>query len=108
MKSEGFKEWKELIKQQKASGLKVTRWCQEHQVTKATYYYWNRKIREQEEKKVADAPNRIEFVEVTSMSKEKVIPHGLNLRWKNVVIDISTSEDIPLAAELIKQLREIC
>ena len=40
-------QWKKLIFECQSSGMQVKDWCALHNVTKQTYYYWLRKIREE-------------------------------------------------------------
>jgi transposase-like protein len=33
-------EWKEIVKQWKASGKTMAAWCHEHEIPKSTFIYW--------------------------------------------------------------------
>ena len=39
-------EWAAVIKDCKASGLKVDDYCQQHNISRDSYYYWLRKVKE--------------------------------------------------------------
>lgn len=39
-------EWASVIKDCKASGLKVDDYCQQHNLSRDAYYYWLRKVKE--------------------------------------------------------------
>ena len=39
-------EWAEIIKDCKASGLKVDEYCSQHSLSRDAYYYWLRKVKE--------------------------------------------------------------
>ena len=42
-----LQEWNRQIEEQKASGLSVQEWCQQHSIKPKTYYYHLRKVREE-------------------------------------------------------------
>ena len=39
--------WAELIREQKASGMNVTKFCEARSISKSQFYYWNRRLTEQ-------------------------------------------------------------
>ena len=39
-------QWAGILRERKESGLSVQRWCLENDVQEKTYYYWQRKLRE--------------------------------------------------------------
>ena len=41
-----LKQWSSIIQDCKASGLKVDDYCSEHNISRNSYYYWLRKIKE--------------------------------------------------------------
>lgn len=40
-------KWSAIIYECQSSGQNVTEWCEEHQISKPSYYYWLKKIRRQ-------------------------------------------------------------
>ena len=38
-------EWAAIIKDCKSSGMKVDDYCQQHDISRDTYYYWLRKVK---------------------------------------------------------------
>ena len=52
-------EWAAVIKDCKASGLKVDEYCQQHNLSRDAYYYWLRKVK-------AAALKQAGFVELTA------------------------------------------
>ena len=58
-------EWAELVRdcQNRPQGMKIDEWCQLHDITKASYYWRLRKVREAY---LAAAENTQAFVEVLS------------------------------------------
>lgn len=41
-----LQQWSSIIQDCKASGLKVNDYCSEHNISRNSYYYWLRKIKE--------------------------------------------------------------
>ena len=40
-------DWANTIREQQASSLNVTEWCQSNGIAKAQFYYWKRKLKDQ-------------------------------------------------------------
>lgn len=36
--------WSGIIKEARASGMKITKWCEMNQITERQYYYWHKKV----------------------------------------------------------------
>ncbi len=36
--------WSGVIKEAKASGMNITKWCEMNQITNRQYYYWHKKV----------------------------------------------------------------
>ena len=51
--------WRDLIRQQRRSGLSIAAFCAEHDVAVSTYFVWRRKV------EAGDAPTPPAFVELT-------------------------------------------
>lgn len=43
-----LEEWRKLILEQKASGKKISEWCQEQGCSENRFYYWQHKLRQRE------------------------------------------------------------
>ena len=56
-------QWAEVIRDCKASGLNITAYCKEHNISRNSYFYWQREI-----KKAAIAEASNVFVEVEPAS----------------------------------------
>ena len=65
-------EWKQLIEAQQASGLSQKAFCQEQQISKATFGYWKRKLKQQ----AVQSPSP--WIELSSLAAEPS-PEG---RWQ--------------------------
>ena len=51
-----LRQWANVLRERKDSGLSIRRWCRENSVGEKTYYYWQRKLRESVCAKVAGIP----------------------------------------------------
>ena len=56
-------QWAEVIRDHKASGLSITAYCKEHNISRNSYFYWQREIKKTA---IAEASNM--FVEVEPAS----------------------------------------
>ena len=39
-------KWAELLREQKSSGMNIKNWCEAQGVSRARYFYWQKKLRE--------------------------------------------------------------
>lgn len=104
-------QWKKLILEFQGSGMKVDDWCAQHNVTRHSYYYWLRKIREdacenlpvvREESK----PVSFKKLEVTSPTPNTVAAVIIHLPSATVEVREGTSQQTVEAVLLA--LRNIC
>ena len=69
-------EWAELVRdcQNRPQGMKINEWCQLHDITKASYYWRLRKVREAF---LTAADNTPDFIEVPSsaIQSENIAPN---------------------------------
>ena len=49
MDNEKMNLWRQRIAKCQKSNLTVTEWCAQHQLSKGTYYYWYKKIVQQDD-----------------------------------------------------------
>lgn len=80
-------EWSEMVRdcQNCLQGMKIDEWCQQHDITKASYYWRLRKVREAF---LEVAGNVSYFIEVSSSSTEKEESTGRRigsiLSWSSI------------------------
>lgn len=108
MNQASLKLWRKRIADQRASGLKVTEWCEKNNLTKHAYYYWRKRI-----ESVDEGSSETTKMPVFAELKPTLRPMNetkdqLQISWKDFQISISTVDSARLAAEFIKQLRELC
>ena len=58
----GAEEWRQIIDEQKSSGLTVAAYCLEHGITEGSFYTWKRRLRQPAKRNRLPKPA---FVEVT-------------------------------------------
>jgi hypothetical protein len=97
--------WKERFTAQKASGLPVLEWCEKNNITKHTYYYWYKQIKDSKPKSGKLPPPT--FGEV-NLHASKVESSGIKLSFKNVEISLLNKTDIELAVAVIHELQKTC
>ena len=73
-------KWTEIIKGQNNSGLPISQWCKENEISKTKFYYWQRVIREESLIKAGTLAltSQTQFVEVKpSLEISKSNPVGI-------------------------------
>jgi len=108
MNQVSLETWRKRIADQKASGLKVTAWCEKNNLSKHAYYYWRKRTGTDEE----GEPEKNEAA-VFAELKPAFQPifettAQLQISWRDLQISISNSETARLAAEFIRRLQELC
>ena len=100
-------EWAAVIKDCKASGLKVDTYCEQHGISRDAYYYWLRKVKEA-------ALLQAGFVELPAPIEEnkssKSIEHNATIFEPQMVIKVNGTElcvNEHTSSELISRVVEI-
>jgi hypothetical protein len=97
--------WKHAVLERQEKGQSINEWCQEHNVTSGAYKYWSHKILANREG-MSRKETSVAFAKVVSTGKHFV--SGLTITWQDVTIQLSTSNEAQLAAEMIACLRRSC
>lgn len=97
--------WKEYIQECKASECTVSEWCQQHQLSKATYYYWFKKINSE-----AVAESKPVFAEVTAklVGTSLDSPNALHIQWNQISVFVTSPQEAELAAVFLERLQRLC
>ena len=101
-------KWRHLIADRETSGLTVKEWCVRNSISKDSYYYWFKKVRNADSGK---SDGQILFAEIqkeTPVSSHPLIHGNLRVSWNGLEMQISDSNDARLAAELFGHLRTLC
>ena len=99
--------WQQRISEQKSSGLSVSVWCEQNQLTTHTYKYWLKRINDINKKPVEKQKQTL-FAEVTPEVTLKTVSSKIQIKWHDLEIEISNSEEAVLSAELIHHLHKLC
>jgi hypothetical protein len=89
------RDWEQKIQKQKQSGLSVSRWCRENQVSYNTFIYWKRRL-----VRVA-LLERKSFVELTENSSKS----GIQLECDGIRVNIEKGFDSSTLARCLQALR---
>ena len=108
-------EWQERIRVCRSSGMSVTRWCEENQISPKTYYRWERTC-------LAETAQRLGYTDGNNQGLIKVNPaelsngnHTFNslasataaelvIRCGQVSIEINSEMSVTRIAELVSAL----
>jgi hypothetical protein len=104
LSNEQNQQWKEKILKQRESGLSITRWCFEHNLSPHVFHYWKKK---HFPKPVMD---RSDFYEVSqenirNVPKPKVA--GIALEFQGVRIHLDREFDQPTLKRCLVALKEV-
>jgi transposase-like protein len=93
-------QWASIIKDCKASGLKVDEYCQQHGLSRDAYYYWLRKVKE-------TTLQQAGFVELPAPETKSVpaTDFATQLIIKTNDMEIGINHDTP--SELIARILEV-
>ncbi|BCJ93786.1 hypothetical protein acsn021_13550 [Anaerocolumna cellulosilytica] len=108
MKTNNVILWKERFADRAASGLKVEDWCKRNGITKHAYYYWRRKVQDDQ---LGLMENRFVEVMVNDSLKEKkagAADSKIIVNWRDFSIFVNDPQQIPLLAELMQKLVREC
>ena len=108
MKTNDVILWKERFADRAASGLKVEDWCKRNGVTKHAYYYWHRKVQDDQ---LGLMENRFVEIVVNDPLKEKKVgatSSEITVNWDDFSISVNDPKQIPLLAELMQKLVREC
>jgi len=106
MKTDNISLWQKRIADKKASRMKLDEWCEKNQLTKHAYYYWKRKIADLE----LNESDASLFVEVPTepANRTNMVSGTMRLEWNEVIIHVTDSHTVSLAAELLAKLLKLC
>lgn len=100
--------WKNRIASRESSGLKVSEWCANNNISRHVYYYWHRKVTVQSfigKEKFVEVPIKSALNSSAALQTEK---SELMIKWKDISITVTDSNSVNLAAELLCRLEKSC
>lgn len=105
--------WAGAMQERKESGLSIRRWCGENGISEKTYYYWQRKLRENVCERleqetgtslVAAAPT---FAQV-SMKEETAAASRISIRFGEAEVEIEGNASPEVVERILRVLRGTC
>ena len=101
--------WEQIINKRTKSGMSVSQWCKNNEISKSKYHYWNHKI-----SKNKNSGNEIAFAEITPIlsNAEEAIPNSdksddFQLFFKNIKVTVPSNFNQTSLAGLMKVLQEL-
>jgi transposase-like protein len=97
-------EWRELLGDQRSSGMSVKEWCESEGISTNTYYYWRKRLSVASAASSAPAsPLAPGWLPVT-LDEAPSCSSGLTLRVGRVFVDVSRGFDAGLLSSLLNVL----
>ena len=107
-----LQQWSNLIKDCQSSGMKVDAWCETNGISRNSYYYWLRKIREaafHEFAVVEDLPS--EPVVLKKLEVQTPVPDtraAVIIRLGNATIEINEGTSQQTIQAVLLALQSVC
>ena len=101
--------WEQRIYERTKSGMSVSEWCKNNEISKSTYHYWNHKLSKKQK-----LDNEIEFAEITpilSTAEEAILnsdeSNDFQISFKNMQVTVPSNFNQTSLAGLMKVLQEL-
>lgn len=108
--AEDLQLWENRINERIKSGMTVSKWCKENEVSKNKYHYWNNRIN-----KIHGENKEVTFAEVSqsSLHHEDIVSNSSSLEdkfhivFKNMQIAVPSNFNKSALAALMEVLKEL-
>ena len=101
--------WEKRIYERTKSGMSVSEWCKNNEISKSNYHYWNHKLSKRQK-----PDNEMSFGEITpilSTSEEAILnsdkPDEFQIYLKNMRVTVPSNFNQASLAGLMKVLQEL-
>lgn len=101
--------WEQRINERTKSGMSVSQWCKNNEISKSQYHYWNHKINKKQR-----SDNEMAFVEITPIisNADQAIPNQDKLEdfqifFKSIQVTVPSNFNQTSLAGLMKVLQEL-
>ena len=101
--------WEQRIYERTKSGMSVSEWCKNNEISKGTYHYWNHKLSKKQK-----SDNEITFAEITpiqSTAEEAILnpdkSNDFQISFKNIQVTVPSNFNQTSLAGLMKVLQEL-
>ncbi len=102
-------QWMEIIKRRQSSGKTVEVFCEEERISKNSYYYWQRKLRESACEELAKQKNSTALLPAgwMQLTTEASVSSTLEIEVAGCRININDSTDLNLLKNVCLTLRSL-
>ncbi|MBU3187953.1 IS66 family insertion sequence element accessory protein TnpA [Clostridium estertheticum] len=101
--------WEQIINERTKSGMSVSKWCKDNEISKGKYHYWNHKISQKQ-----NLNNEMTFAEITpilSNADQAILTSDklddFQIFFKSIQIIIPSNFNQTSLAGLMKVLNEL-
>ncbi|MBU3191597.1 hypothetical protein K9O30_19825 [Clostridium bowmanii] len=101
--------WKQIINKRTKSGMSVSEWCKNNEISKGKYHYWNHKISEKQ-----NPDNEMTFAEITPIlsNADEALTNSdksnhFQIFIKNIKVTVPSNFNQTSLAGLMKVLQEL-
>ena len=101
--------WEQRIYERTKSGMSVSEWCKNNEISKGKYHYWNHKLSKKQK-----PDNEISFAEITPilLTAEEAILNSdksddFQISFKNIQVTVPSNFNQTSLAGLMKVLQEL-
>ena len=99
--------WEQRINERTKSGMSISKWCKNNEISKSQYHYWNHKISKKQKHN-----DDIEFAEITPIlsNAEEAIPDSdksddFQIFFENIQVTVPSNFNQTSLAGLMKVLQ---
>ena len=101
--------WEQIINKRTKSGMSVSEWCKNNEISKTKYHYWNNKINKKQR-----PDNEMAFAEITPIlsNADQAISNqdkldDFQIFFKNIKVTVPSNFNQTSLAVLMKVLQEL-
>ncbi|MBU3128733.1 IS66 family insertion sequence element accessory protein TnpA [Clostridium tagluense] len=101
--------WEQRINERTKSGMSVSEWCKNNEISKSKYHYWNHKLTKNQK-----SDNEMSFAEITpilSTSDEAILnsdkSNDFQIFFKSIQVTVPSNFNQTSLAGLMKVLQEL-
>jgi len=101
--------WEQRIHERTESGMSVSEWCKNNEISKSIYHYWNHKLSKKQK-----PDNEVSFAEITpilSTAEEAILnsdkSDDFQIFFKSIQVTVPSNFNRTSLAGLMKVLKEL-
>ncbi len=98
-----LQQWEQMLNDYEKSDLTVRQWCQSQGIAKSAFYYWMKRIKQNNNSIEANTQWATLSMPVHSPDKEPII-----LKYKDFSIEITDGYDKDLLTDVIAVVMQLC